>query len=730
MFGTVLQYLLYLIILVVLAIPLGAYIKKVMYGEKTFLSKMLTPCENLVYRIMRVNKDEEMSWKKYLCSVLIFSGIGFVFLFLLQLLQGIFPGNPQGIDGISWHMAFNTAASFVTNTNWQSYSGESAMSYLTQALGLTVQNFVSAATGIAVLFAMIRAFTRVKEKGLGSFWVDMTRIVIHILIPLNLVIALCLVGGGVIQNWKGAEAVTLLEPVAVSAEGEVLENAVIDVEKNTVTVNGKVLTDADIITEEFVPMGPAASQVAIKQTGTNGGGFMGVNSAHPLENPNAFTNIIEMISILLIPVALCFTFGKAVKNKKQGIAIFMAMFICLVIALSCIAVNEQIGTTQLGQDGAVNMTMVQQSGGNMEGKEARFGIVGSSTWAAFTTAASSGSVNSMHDSYMDRFRRELIQEVTVPVGTLPLYQTLTNAAKKRGSAFKMEAEDLFETIEAQAADGVDFMAFHPGITLEMLSKIKASKRIDPMVSFGGSHLIGWMVKNNKENPLFEQYDRLLAICKKYDVTLALADAMRPGCLADSLDAPMVEELVLLGDMVARTQAEGVQIMVKGPGHMPLNHVEATMRLQKSLCHNAPYFVFGPLLTDVAVGYDHINAAIGGALSAYHGADFLCYVTAAEHLGLPNKKQVKEGVIAARIGAHAGDIGKGIPCAAEWDLAISVARKDLDWEKQIELAIDPEEAKYIRETRNPSGSKGCAMCGKYCAMKILSKYLDLDHVYQC
>ena len=331
---------------------------------------------------------------------------------------------------------------------------------------------------------------------------------------------------------------------------------------------------------------------------------------------------------------------------------------------------------------------------------------------------------------MDRFRRELIQEVTVPVGTLPLYQTLTNAAKKRGSAFKMEAEDLFETIEAQAADGVDFMAFHPGITLEMLSKIKASKRIDPMVSFGGSHLIGWMVKNNKENPLFEQYDRLLAICKKYDVTLALADAMRPGCLADSLDAPMVEELVLLGDMVARTQAEGVQIMVKGPGHMPLNHVEATMRLQKSLCHNAPYFVFGPLLTDVAVGYDHINAAIGGALSAYHGADFLCYVTAAEHLGLPNKKQVKEGVIAARIGAHAGDIGKGIPCAAEWDLAMSVARKDLDWEKQIELAIDPEEAKYIRETRNPSGSKGCAMCGKYCAMKILSKYLDLDHVYQC
>lgn len=397
--ASVLQYVLYLAILIILAIPLGAYIKKVMYGEKTFLSKILTPCENLVYKVMRVNKDEDMGWKKYLASVLIFSGIGFLFLFLLQLLQGFLPGNPQNISGTSWHLAFNTAASFVTNTNWQAYSGESALSYLTQALGLTVQNFVSAATGIAVLFALIRGFTKVKEKGLGSFWVDMTRIVVHILIPLNLVIALCLVGGGVVQSLRGADTVQLLEPVAVSAEGDILEGAVIDVEAETVTVDGTLIPDADIVTEEIVPLGPAASQVAIKQTGTNGGGFYGVNSAHPLENPNAFTNLLEMISLLLIPAALCFTFGKAVKNKKQGIAIFMAMFLMLVVALGCIGASEQTATTALTENPGVSTSMLDQSGGNMEGKETRFGIATSATWSAFTTAASNGSVNSMHDSY-------------------------------------------------------------------------------------------------------------------------------------------------------------------------------------------------------------------------------------------------------------------------------------------------------------------------------------------
>ena len=395
----VIQYILYLVILVALAVPLGAYIKKVMNGEKTFLSRVLTPCENLVYKVMRVNRDEQMNWKQYTVSVLIFSGIGLVFLFLLQILQGVLPGNPQGLPGVKWDLSFNTASSFVTNTNWQAYSGESTLSYLTQALGLTVQNFVSAATGIAVLFALIRGFIKVKTSGLGSFWVDLTRIIIHILIPLNLVISLLLVGGGVIQNLKGSETVSLVEPVAVSADGEILEDAVIDEKTGTVMADGVLVPDAEIVTEQFVPMGPAASQVAIKQSGTNGGGFMGVNSAHPLENPNAFTNLIEMISILLIPAALCFTFGSAVKNKKQGGAIFAAMFICLCIALGCIAVSEQTGTVQLAQNGAVNMTETCQAGGNMEGKETRFGIATSSAWAAFTTAASNGSVNSMHDSY-------------------------------------------------------------------------------------------------------------------------------------------------------------------------------------------------------------------------------------------------------------------------------------------------------------------------------------------
>lgn len=397
--NTVLQYILYLAILVLLAIPLGGYIKKVMDGEKTFLSKILAPCEHAIYKIMQVEKEEQMNWKKYAASVLVFSGIGLVFLFLLQLLQGILPGNPQGLSGVKWDLSFNTAASFITNTNWQAYTGESTLSYLTQVLGLTVQNFVSAATGIAVLFALIRGFTKVKTDGLGSFWVDMTRIVVYILIPLNLVISLMLVSGGVIQNLKGAETVSLLEPIAVSIEGEILENAEIDPKTYTVTVDGEIVENAQVVTKKFIPMGPAASQIAIKQTGTNGGGYMGVNSAHPLENPNAFTNLIEMTSILLIPAALCFTFGKAVKNKKQGIAIFMAMFICLVLALGVIAVNEQLATPQLVQNGNVDISMFNQAGGNMEGKEARFGIASSATWAAFTTAASSGSVNSMHDSY-------------------------------------------------------------------------------------------------------------------------------------------------------------------------------------------------------------------------------------------------------------------------------------------------------------------------------------------
>lgn len=399
MTAAILQYVMYLVILTVLAIPLGKYMSKAMNGEKTFLSKVCTPIEKGIYKLMKVDTEEQMTWKKYLLSVVLFSAFGLATVFLLQVFQHMLPGNPEGLGGVSPDLAFNTAASFMTNTNWQAYSGESALSYLTQFLGLTVQNFVSAATGIAVLFAMIRGFLNVQKEGLGSFWVDLTRTVVHILLPINLVLSLLLVSGGVVQNFAPSKEVKLVEPIAVTAEGEILEDAVIDTKAGTVVVDGEEVEDASIVTEQYVPLGPAASQIAIKQTGTNGGGYFGVNSAHPLENPNNFTNLLEMISILLIPAACCFAFGRSVKNNKQGRAIFIAMMICLVLALSVVAVSEQAGTSVLANNGTVDLSTVQQAGGNMEGKEARFGIAASSTWATWTTAASNGSVNSMHDSY-------------------------------------------------------------------------------------------------------------------------------------------------------------------------------------------------------------------------------------------------------------------------------------------------------------------------------------------
>ncbi|MFT3950848.1 MAG: potassium-transporting ATPase subunit KdpA [Oscillospiraceae bacterium] len=373
MSNAVLQYGLYLIILIALAVPLGLYIGRVMNGEKVFLSKILVPAENLTYKALRINKDEQMGWKKYALSTLLFSLIGFVFLFLLCLLQGVLPLNPENRSGTSWHLAFNIAASFVTNTNWQSYSGETTLSNLTQMLGLTVQNFVSAAVGIAVLFVLIRGFTKVNEKGIGSFWVDMTRITLYILLPLSLIIALLLVSQGVVQSFSGNQTVELLQPVT--------------------------LQDGTVITSQVIPSGPAASQIAIKQLGTNGGGFFGMNSAFPLENPTVFSNLLELLSILLIPVALCFTFGRNVKDKRQGITVFAAMFILLTASLGIIAVNEQTASSGLSQSETVDTAASsEQAGGNMEGKETRFGIASSATWAAFTTAASNGSVNSALDS--------------------------------------------------------------------------------------------------------------------------------------------------------------------------------------------------------------------------------------------------------------------------------------------------------------------------------------------
>lgn len=368
------QYVLYLLILVALAVPLGLYIGKIMNGERVFLSRILAPCEKGIYRLLRVDPQEDMGWKQYAASALTFSGVSLVVLTAVLLCQGFLPGNPNGVAGNSWHLAFNTAVSFVTNTNWQSYSAEGTLSYLSQSLGLTVQNFLSAAVGMAVLFAFVRGLTRVRAKGIGNFWADVTRVTLYILIPICLIASLVLVSQGVIQTVRPYETVNLLEPV--------------------------ILADGTEVTQQILPLGPAASQIAIKQLGTNGGGFQGSNSAHPFENPNALTNLVEMMFLLLIPVSLCFAFGHAVKDKRQGVALFLAMFLLLAVSLGVVGWSEQRATPQLAQGGAVDVVSTDgQSGGNMEGKETRFGIATSSTWATFTTAASNGSVNAAHDSF-------------------------------------------------------------------------------------------------------------------------------------------------------------------------------------------------------------------------------------------------------------------------------------------------------------------------------------------
>lgn len=328
---------------------------------------------------------------------------------------------------------------------------------------------------------------------------------------------------------------------------------------------------------------------------------------------------------------------------------------------------------------------------------------------------------------IDGMRKAALNKAPVPVGTLPLYQAVAEAADRYGSALDMKVDDLFEVIERQAADGVDFIAVHCGMTVDVVERARREKRLDPLVSHGGSHLIGWMLHNERENPLYEHFDRLLDLARKYDVTLSFADGMRPGCLVDALDGAQVHELVILGELTAAARSAGVQVMVKGPGHVSLDKLHATVVLQKSLCKGAPYFVFGPLVTDTSIGYDHISAAIGGAITTWAGADFICYVTPAEHIGLPDKGEVREGVIAARIAAHAGDIAKRLAGADSWDRELSVARKKLDWKRQIEMSVDPAKAAYVRKTRSSENSTACAMCGKYCAMEIVSKFLGAEKV---
>lgn len=323
---------------------------------------------------------------------------------------------------------------------------------------------------------------------------------------------------------------------------------------------------------------------------------------------------------------------------------------------------------------------------------------------------------------IDASRKAIIARSTIAVGTVPIYQATVEAIRDRGSIIAMTGDDMLATIEKQAQDGADFMTVHCGVTRATIARLRQQGRTADIVSRGGSFLTGWMLHNDKENPLYERFDDLLSICEKYDVTLSLGDGLRPGCLADATDRAQVQELLILGELVDRAWARGVQVMVEGPGHVPYDQIEANVKLQKQLCKGAPFYVLGPLVTDVAPGYDHITAAIGGTLAAAAGADFLCYVTPAEHLGLPNIDDVREGIMASRIAAHAADIIKGVKGAWEWDLEMSKARKALDWDQQIKLAIDPIKAANYRQARNPGGAEACSMCGNYCAMKIVGQYL--------
>ncbi len=369
----VLQIAFYIAVLTLLAKPLGEYMARVYQRERTFPDPVLGPIERLIYRLSGINPDEEMDWKQNAIAMLLFNCLGLILVYTLQRIQQFLPLNPQAMQAVTPDSSFNTAVSFATNTNWQGYGGETTMSYLTQMLGLTVQNFVSAATGMAVLTLFIRGIVRHSAMKLGNFWVDMTRSTLYILLPLAIVFSLVLVSQGVIQNNSAYITVPFLQSTT-----------------NTTGVK---------VTGQVLAMGPAASQIAIKQLGTNGGGFFNVNSTHPYENPTPLTNILEMLAILLIPAALCYTYGVMVKDTRQGLAIFAAMMLMLVAAIFLMYSVEGSGNPKLATLGADQHSTSTNPGGNMEGKEVRFGIPNSAVWATVTTAASNGSVNSMHDSY-------------------------------------------------------------------------------------------------------------------------------------------------------------------------------------------------------------------------------------------------------------------------------------------------------------------------------------------
>ena len=388
-----LQLAFYVTVLIGLAKPLGAYMARIYQGEPAVLNRVGAPLERLIYRVCGVDPEYEMRWTQYAAAVIWFSLLGTIAVYVLQRFQAVLPLNPQNLGAVSADSSFNTAVSFATNTNWQGYAGETTMSYLTQMHGLTVQNFVSAAAGMAVLIAFIRGFARQNANTIGNFWVDLTRGTLYILLPLSVALALVLVSQGVVQTFSAYHTVPLVESVEfdspkLDAAGQPLKDE-----------KGQPVTEKAIQKEQVIAVGPAASQVAIKQLGTNGGGFFNVNSAHPFENPTPLSNFVELLSILLIGAALCYTFGRMVGDTRQGWALLAAMTIVFVLLLAACVTAEQVGNpalTKLGVDQEVSAT---QAGGNMEGKETRFGISASALWATATTAASNGSVNAMHDSF-------------------------------------------------------------------------------------------------------------------------------------------------------------------------------------------------------------------------------------------------------------------------------------------------------------------------------------------
>ena len=324
---------------------------------------------------------------------------------------------------------------------------------------------------------------------------------------------------------------------------------------------------------------------------------------------------------------------------------------------------------------------------------------------------------------IDESRRRIIEHSPIMVGTVPLYQATVRSIREHGAVVEMTDDDILETIEAHAKDGADFMTLHCGVTRAAIEAMRAQGRVMDIVSRGGSFIAGWMLHNEQENPLYEHFDDILDICERYDVTISLGDGMRPGCTADATDRAQLTELITLGSLVDRAWRRGVQVMVEGPGHVPFDQIKANMQLEKRLCRNAPFYVLGPLVTDIAPGYDLITSAIGGTLAAASGADFLCYVTPAEHLALPTIEDVHTGVITARIAAHAADLVKDVPGARDWDRKMAEARKELDWKAQMDLAIDPELAREKRGARNPEDEGACSMCGDYCAVEIIHKYFD-------